>query len=197
VTFSIVARAADGSAFGVAVASKFLAVGAAVPAAEAGVGALATQAHANLRYRADGLALLRAGRTARDTADRLTAADDGRDDRQLGVVAARGDGASFTGARCHDWAGGVTGEGYAIQGNLHDLYFGRSDPDTLLDLSGDLAGEVSGRLARLGHTAGRIEDALATWAGVENLEERLVPGRIDPVVLSRLRHHTTPTAGNS
>src|SRR6266545_827258 len=102
-TFSIVARSADGTAMGVAVASKFLAVGAAVPAGEANVGALATQAYANLAYRPDGLALLRGGATAAQTVDRLVAADSGRDERQLGVVAPAGAGATFTGTKCHDW----------------------------------------------------------------------------------------------
>src|SRR3954447_19942542 len=114
-TFSVVGR--DGDAYGVAVASKFLAVGAAVPAAEAGVGAVATQAYANLSYRPDGLALLRQGRSSADTLAELTEADDGRDQRQAGVVSPSG-GATFTGPDCHDWAGGRSGEDYAIQGNI-------------------------------------------------------------------------------
>jgi uncharacterized Ntn-hydrolase superfamily protein len=117
-TFSIVARSPDGSELGVAVASKFLAVGNAVPAAEAGVGAIATQSYANLSYRPDGLALLREGRPAHEVIERLTAADEERDKRQVGVVAATGDGASYTGVGCHDWAGGRTGDGYAVQGNI-------------------------------------------------------------------------------
>ncbi|HVB26657.1 MAG TPA: DUF1028 domain-containing protein, partial [Mycobacteriales bacterium] len=117
-TFSIVARSADGSAWGVAVASKFLAVGAAVPAAAAGVGALATQAWANLGYRPDGLALLRAGRSADQTLAALTEADEGRETRQAGIVDAAGTAATFTGSECHPWAGGVFGPGYAIQGNI-------------------------------------------------------------------------------
>src|SRR5690242_14913390 len=118
VTFSIVARSADGRSHGIAVASKFLAVGAAVPAAEAEVGALATQSYANLAYRPQGLALLRTGTAAADVVAGLTAADPGRDQRQLGVVGVSGDGATYTGAACHDWAGGRTGDGYAIQGNI-------------------------------------------------------------------------------
>ncbi|MDQ1694700.1 MAG: hypothetical protein QOJ03_53 [Frankiaceae bacterium] len=120
-TFSIVAT--DGTAWGVAVASKFLAVGAAVPAAAAGVGAIATQSHANLAYRPDGLRMLRDGRSAQDTLDALTAADELRAQRQAGFVDARGGAATYTGADCHDWAGGVAGAvdgcGYAIQGNIH------------------------------------------------------------------------------
>ena len=272
-TFSIVARSADGRAFGVAVASKFLAVGAAVPAAEADVGALATQSYANLAFRPQGLALLRTGVAAADVVAGLTADDPGRAQRQLGVVAATGEGATYTGDGCHDWTGGLVGDGYAIQGNilagervvaemerawldsdpgaplgrrllaalaagdwaggdrrgrqsaallvvarrqgyggtsdvvndlrvddhadpvpelgrlldLHGLYFDKPDPAALLQLTGELADEVAGRLDRLGYRDADLDTALAAWAGVENLEERLLPGRIDPSVLKHLR----------
>ncbi len=276
-TFSIVARSADGHTHGIAVASKFLGVGAAVPAAAADIGALATQSYANLAYRQQGLTLLRTGVSAAGTAAGLTAADEGRESRQLGVVGSTGEGATFTGAECHSWAGGVAGDGYAIQGNiltgpevveamrrswlnsgdeprltrrlltalragdeaggdrrgrqsaallvvakgmgyggtsdvvadlrvddhptplaelerlldLHTLYFDKADPADLLDLSGDLAEEVRSRLAALGHSGAATPDgldaALAAWAGIENLEERIVTGRIDPLVLAHLR----------
>lgn len=117
-TFSIVGRSGDGQAFGVAVASRFLAVGAVVPAAQAGIGAIATQSYFNLAYRSAGLALLRAGRSASDTLDALTAADEQRKIRQAGVVDAGGSAATFSGSGCHSWAGGVIGPGYAIQGNF-------------------------------------------------------------------------------
>jgi uncharacterized Ntn-hydrolase superfamily protein len=266
VTFSIVGRSVDGQALGVAVASKFLAVGAAVPAAEAGVGGLATQALANLAYRAQGLALLRTGTAAADVVAGLVAADPGREHRQVGVVAPTGDGATYTGGECFSWAGGVAGDGYAIQGNiltgpdvvaemerawlagaglslprrlhaalaagdaaggdrrgrqsaalytvrraagyggmsdvevdlrvdddpdpvgrmgglieLWELYFAKPDPATLLPLEGALADEVRERLGALGYAS------LDGWAGVENLEERLVPGHVDPLVLEQLR----------
>src|SRR5256885_13605192 len=116
-TFSIVARSADGRAHGVAVASKFLAVGAAVPAAEADIGALATQSYANLAYRPQGLALLRTGVAAADAVAGLTAADPGRGQRQLGVVGPTGDGATYTRARCPDWAGGGARGGDRPPGN--------------------------------------------------------------------------------
>jgi uncharacterized Ntn-hydrolase superfamily protein len=272
-TFSIVARSADGQSHGVAVASKFLAVGAAVPAAEARVGALATQSYANLAYRPQGLTLLRTGVAAADVVAGLTAADPGRAQRQLGVVAATGTGATYTGAECHEWAGGTAGDGYAVQGNLltgpevvaemeqawlasdpgaplgrrllaalaagdraggdrrgrqsaallvvaqgqgyggtsdvvaelrvddhpdpvpelsrlldlHGLYFDKPDPATLVELAGPLADEVAGRLAALGYPDPDLGAALASWAGVANLEERLVPGQIDPLVLAHLR----------
>ena len=118
-TFSIVARTGD--SYGVAVASKFIAVGSVVPAARLGVGAIATQAMAKVSYAADGLALMAAGSGAGDTVNMLTSADEGRDDRQLGVVCASGQ-STFTGPGCMEWAGGVTGgdsdSGYAIQGNF-------------------------------------------------------------------------------
>uniref|UniRef100_UPI0013C2F3C3 DUF1028 domain-containing protein n=1 Tax=Allorhizocola rhizosphaerae TaxID=1872709 RepID=UPI0013C2F3C3 len=117
-TFSIVARSASGLAHGVAVASKFLAVGAVVPAAEGGVGALATQSYANLAYRPQGLMLLRTGVSAGDVVAGLTAADPARAQRQLGVVCRIGDGATFTGEACHAWAGGLVGDGFAVQGNI-------------------------------------------------------------------------------
>jgi len=275
VTFSIVARSGDGRLHGIAVASKFLAAGSVVPAAEADVGALATQAYANVAYRPQGLAMLRTGVAAADVVAGLVAADPGRAQRQVGVVGSSGDGATFTGDECHDWAGGLAGAGFAVQGNIlvgpqvvqairdawlsggddeplarrllaalgagdraggdrrgrqsaallvvgkgggyggtsdvvvdlrvddhpdplselarllgiHEMLFGRPDPETLLDLTGDLADEVAALLTAAGHppSGGDLDAALASWAGVENLEERLVSGRIDPVVLAHLR----------
>ncbi|WP_104819611.1 DUF1028 domain-containing protein [Kitasatospora sp. MMS16-BH015] len=263
-TFSIVAR--SGSALGVAVASKFLAVGSAVPAAAAGAGALATQAWANLAYREQGLALLRTGVAPEQVVAGLTAADPDRIHRQLGVVGPEGAGAGYTGEECLPWAGGLTGDGYAIQGNvltgpevvrdmeaawltgaelpfaerlvaalaagdaaggdrrgrqsaalyvvdrgrgfggsgdiaydlrvddhaepvaelrrllgIHEILHGVPDPATLLELTGELAAEVGRRVAALGY------DSLDRWAGVENLEGRLVQDRIDPLVLAHLR----------
>jgi uncharacterized Ntn-hydrolase superfamily protein len=117
-TYSIVACDFDAGRWGVATQSKFLAVGSVVPWAEAQVGAVATQSYANPRYGPDGLALLRQGLSAEEVVKRLTEADDGRDQRQLGIVDARGRAATFTGSECHDWAGGRTGAGYAAQGNI-------------------------------------------------------------------------------
>jgi uncharacterized Ntn-hydrolase superfamily protein len=275
VTFSIAAFDPASASWGVAVASKFLAVGAAVPWGRAGAGAIATQATANLSFGPDGLDLLAQDLPAASVVERLTAADPDRDHRQLGVVDAKGRGATFTGAACLDWAGGVAGDGFAVQGNilagpevvdamvaawrsaagsplarrlvealaagdaaggdrrgrqsaalrvwragaayggvldmavdlrvddhqvpvgelarlldLHELYFGRPDPATLLDLEGELAGRVAASLERLGYPTGpggRLAEALETWAGTENFEERLVPGKLDPVVWEQLR----------
>jgi uncharacterized Ntn-hydrolase superfamily protein len=117
-TYSIAACDLEAGQWGVATQSKFLAVGSVVPWAEPHIGAVATQALANPRYGPDGLRLLREGLGADDVVARLTDADDGRDHRQLGVVDARGGSASFTGAECMDWAGGLSGPCFAAQGNI-------------------------------------------------------------------------------
>ncbi|RBY90332.1 fimbrial assembly protein FimA [Blastococcus sp. TBT05-19] len=121
-TFSIVGRSPDGAALGVAVASKFLAAGAYVPAAAADAGALATQAHVNLELRTRGIELLREGVAPGELLTRFFADDPERDQRQAGVVDRTGAAATFTGERAQPWAGGRTGEGpegsFAAQGNL-------------------------------------------------------------------------------
>ena len=117
-TYSIVACDLDAGQWGVAVQSKFLAVGSVVPWAEPQVGAIATQSYANPRYGPDGLALLREGRSAEETIEALTEADGDRAQRQVGVVDGEGRAATFTGDECHDWAGGRTGHCYAAQGNI-------------------------------------------------------------------------------
>jgi uncharacterized Ntn-hydrolase superfamily protein len=117
-TFSIVGCDIGAQEWGVAVASKFLAVGAVVPWAEAGAGAVATQALANTQYGPRGLVLLRGGASARETVDRLVESDPARAERQVGVVDARGRSATHTGDECLAWAGGRTGRGYAAQGNI-------------------------------------------------------------------------------
>ena len=266
-TYSICACDLAAGQWGVATQSKFLAVGSVVPWAAAEVGAIATQSYANPRYGPDGLALLREGLSADDVVERLTAADENRAQRQLGVVDGAGLAATFTGEACHAWAGGRTGDGYAAQGNIlvsaatvdalaesfeasagkalaerlldgldaaeaaggdsrgrqsaallvvergggyaglsdslvdlrvddaedplaelrrihrlhHDL-FGRTPRDEWLPVDPELRAELDGLLAGAGH------DSLASWAGVENLEERIEgEDAIDPVVLARLR----------
>ena len=269
-TFSIVARSAEGERWGVAVASKFLAAGAVVPGVRAPLGAIATQSFANLRYLPDGFALLGEGHTAQEALDALVAADDGRAQRQAGIVDSQGRPATFTGGDCLAWAGGVTGPGYAIQGNIltgpevvaemeraflasdpaqplalrlhaallagdraggdsrgrqsaailvggvgagygggsdiavdlrvddhqdpvvelgrllrmHDLVFGR--PTETWPVEGEVADRLRQALDALGYVDPDLMDALEHAAGVENLEERLVPGAVDPVVLSYL-----------
>jgi uncharacterized Ntn-hydrolase superfamily protein len=117
-TYSICACDLAAGRWGVATQSKFLAVGSVVPWAAPRVGAVATQSYANPRYGPDGLALLASGLSAADAVARLTKADPDREQRQLGIVDAEGRAATFTGAGCHDWAGGRTGSGYAAQGNI-------------------------------------------------------------------------------
>lgn len=117
-TFSVVGFDPRSGDLGIAVASKFLAVGAVVPWARAGVGAVATQSWANTDFGPDGLSLMSQGMTAAQALDAVVEGDDGRDDRQAGFVDARGGAATFTGSRCLHWAGGVTGEGFAAQGNI-------------------------------------------------------------------------------
>ncbi len=117
-TFSIVALDPATGDLGVAVQSKFLAVGAVVPWAQAGVGAIATQSFANVAYGPDGLRHLADGLGATETLERLVAADELRGERQAGIVDARGGAATHTGSGCFAWAGGRLGEGFAAQGNI-------------------------------------------------------------------------------
>src|SRR6266550_4658948 len=187
-TFSIVARSSDGLAWGVAVASKFLAVGAVVPAARATVGAIATQSYANVKYRPDGLRMLADGKSAQQTLNTLLAADEGRDQRQVGIVDASGRAATFTGPACHDWAGGVAGNGLLIDLrvddhvapcaelerllDLHHVYFEPPTTDALVPMT-DVTADIDRWLAALGYPD------LDAWLGVENFEMRVVDGKID------------------
>jgi uncharacterized Ntn-hydrolase superfamily protein len=117
-TFSIVAADPEAGEVGVAVASRFFAVGTVVPFAKAGVGAVATQSNANTTYGPRGLELLERGVAPDEVVRVLTRADDGKDSRQLGVVSASGASATYTGPKCNAWAGGRTGPNYAVQGNI-------------------------------------------------------------------------------
>jgi uncharacterized Ntn-hydrolase superfamily protein len=142
-TFSIVAFDPETEALGVAVQSKFLAVGSIVPWARAGAGAVATQAMANLNYGPRGLDLMSRGRSAQETVEVLISSDDDREHRQLGVVDARGRASTFTGGECFEWAGGVTGEHYAAQGNI---LVGRETVEAMAKTFEATAGDLSGRL---------------------------------------------------
>jgi uncharacterized Ntn-hydrolase superfamily protein len=117
-TYSIVACDLEAGQWGVATQSKFLAVGSVVPWAVPGVGAVATQAYANPRYGPQGLQLLAEGLSAAEVIARLTDRDEGRADRQVGVVDSQGGGATYTGSACMEWAGGLAGPGFAAQGNI-------------------------------------------------------------------------------
>jgi uncharacterized Ntn-hydrolase superfamily protein len=271
-TFSLVACDLEAGEWGVSVASKFLAVGAVVPWARGGVGAIATQSYANVAYGPDGLKLLAGGADAQSALDRLVAGDPGRDQRQAGIVDAAGASATYTGSGCFEWAGGRAGPCYAAQGNIlagpqvvealadtflgtegplaerllaalaaadaaggdrrgrqsaclivrqagggyggnndilidlrvddhdgpvtelqriyavHDLLFGQTPDDEMIPLE-EVHVEVVERLAKLGFE-GPLENAMRAWAGRENLEERLRPDRVDPVLLRALRADT-------
>ncbi|MGY8643722.1 MAG: DUF1028 domain-containing protein [Verrucomicrobiales bacterium] len=117
-TFSIVAVDKSTGEIGVAVQSKIVGVGSIVPFAEAGVGAVATQAYANVRYGPIGLLMLKTGATPEQTIDMLTKNDPEKAHRQVGIVSAGGEVATFTGEKCSDWAGGISGDGFVVQGNI-------------------------------------------------------------------------------
>ena len=154
-TFSIVACDLRAQAWGVAVASKFPAVGAIVPWARAKAGAVATQATANTSFGPRGIDLMGSNHTAYETLRELLSRDRDREHRQVGIVDARGGSATFTGKLCSDWAGGVSGQGYAIQGNI------LSSPDvvrqmeqTFLEHRGDLPARLLAALEAGGHAGG-------------------------------------------
>jgi uncharacterized Ntn-hydrolase superfamily protein len=271
-TFSLVACDAERGEWGVGVASRFLAVGALSAWAGPEVGAIATQSWIKASYGPEGLELLARGTSAPEALERLLAQDDGREQRQVGIVDGQGRTATYTGSACLGWAGDRTGASYAAQGNmlvseatlaalaaafeassgsplaerllaalragqdaggdrrgqqaaalrvvrrgggylgadiavdlrvddharpidelarlygLHQLYFGSTPLEEWLVVDRACRGELGERLARLGYASGDLAADLDTWAGVENLEER-VRGieRIDPVVLGELR----------
>jgi uncharacterized Ntn-hydrolase superfamily protein len=197
-TYSLCACDLGAGQWGVATASRFLAVGAVVPWAEPGSGAIATQSYANPRYGPEGLALLREGLTAAEAVERLTARDDDRALRQLGIVDGRGEAASFTGEACHEWAGHLTGPCFAAQGNLlvsegtvaalaatFDGTAGRPLAERLLDCLD--AAEAAG-----GDRRGRQSAALLVVerdAGYAGLSDVVVDLRVDdhPEPLQELR----------
>jgi uncharacterized Ntn-hydrolase superfamily protein len=142
-TFSIVAFDPETDSLGVAVQSKFLAVGSVVPWARAGVGAVATQAMANYNYGPHGLDLMSEGNSAEQTVQALTSADENREHRQVGIVDALGRTSTFTGSECFDWAGGVTGEHYAAQGNI---LVGRETVEAMASTYEQTDGDLAARL---------------------------------------------------
>ncbi|MBU0494796.1 MAG: DUF1028 domain-containing protein [Chloroflexi bacterium] len=142
-TFSIVAYDPLAQEWGVATQSKFLAVGAVVPWVQAGAGAVATQSYANVSYGPEGLKLMAKGLSASEALERLVAGDEERARRQVGLVDAQGRAATFTGDGCHEWAGGLTGEHYAVQGNI--LVSGAT-VEALARAFEDTPGELADRL---------------------------------------------------
>jgi uncharacterized Ntn-hydrolase superfamily protein len=187
-TYSIVACDLERAQWGVATQSKFLAVGSVVPWAEPHAGAVATQSYANPRYGPDGLALLRGGKSAQETVDELTAADDGAAKRQLGVVDAHGGSATFTGDECHEWAGGRTGPCYAAQGNILvsgetvDAMAGSFESTTGEPLAERLIAALAAAQAAGGDRRGQQSAALLVVekdAGYASLSDTAVDLRVD------------------
>ena len=117
-TFSIVGYDPQEKEWGIAVQSKFLGVGAVVPWAKAGVGAVATQSYSNTSFGPEGLRLMEEGKSAEEALHTLLDKDPGREQRQVGFIDANGNAATFTGKECYNWAGGVTGPHFAAQGNI-------------------------------------------------------------------------------
>jgi uncharacterized Ntn-hydrolase superfamily protein len=197
-TFSIVAFDAAGD-LGVAVASKFPCVGAVVPWARAGVGAVATQSWANTDFGPDGLRLMSGGLPADAALDAVLEPDADREERQVGFVDARGGAASFTGANCMDWAGGRTGDGFAVQGNIlasGDVVAALAE--TFAGTEGDLCDRLLAALlagdAAGGDRRGRQSAALLVVreaGGYEGRNDRYIDLRVDdhpdaPTELARL-----------
>ena len=186
-TFSIVAYDPDNEEWGVAVASKFLAVGSMVPWARAGVGAVATQAWGNPNYGPDGLDLLEEGKTPDEVIEILTEADPRGEFRQLGIIDKNGNTASFTGDQCLDWAGSKEGKNYSVQGNI---LAGREVVDSMADVFKNSEGPLADRLItalEAGQEAGgdkRGRQAAALFvvkenAGINGLDDRYIDLRVD------------------
>lgn len=186
-TFSIVGADPQAGDWGIAVASKFPAVGAVVPWGRAGAGAVATQSWANTSFGPDGLDLMAGGLSAQDALERVLAADEGREDRQVGMVDAAGRAVTFTGSKCMDWAGGLSGDGFACQGNIlvgsevvaaMDETFRATEGDLVDRLLAALAaGDAAG-----GDRRGRQSAALLVvraGGGYEGRNDRYVDLRVD------------------
>jgi uncharacterized Ntn-hydrolase superfamily protein len=193
VTYSIAACDLDAGQWGVAAQSKFLAVGSVVPWAEPHVGAIATQAYANPRYGPEGLRLLREGLDAQQVVAHLTAGDDGRDHRQLGVVDSSGESATYTGAACLEWAGGIAGEGFAAQGNI------LVSEHTVAELAGAFIDSAGRPLAeRLIHALGAAQRAGGDRRGQQSATLLVVEpdggyaGLSDTLVDLRVDDHAAP-----
>jgi len=186
-TFSIVAADPERGELGIAVQSKFLAVGSAVPWVESGVGAIATQAWANTTFGPAGLTLLRGGASPDEVRSALVASDEGSADRQFGIVDARGRSSTFTGERCIPWASGIAGENFAAQGNC---LAGESVVDALAGTFRDTKGLLADRLVAAlaaaqregGDKRGQQSAALVVYkpgGGYSGFNDRYVDLRVD------------------
>ena len=186
-TFSIVAFDPAANELGVAVESKFLAVGSAVPWVEAGVGAIATQSWANTSYGPRGLDLLRKGATPQEAINALIADDEHADERQVGIVDAHGRSATYTGAKCNDWAGGTNGLDFSAQGNI---LAAPAVVDSMVQAFEQTKGHLADRLVaalRAGQAAGgdkRGQQSAALYVakpkgGYSGFNDRYVDLRVD------------------
>lgn len=186
-TFSIVGYDAETGQLGIAVQSKFFAVGAVVPWAEAGVGAIATQSWANTTYGPNGLKLLKSGRSAEQTLERLIADDPGHATRQVGIVDAKGNVANYTGDECNEWAGAVSGEHYTAQGNIlagEDVIkaMGKAFEETEGELADKLMAALFAGQDKGGDTRGQQSAALLVvqeGRGYGGFNDRYIDLRID------------------
>jgi uncharacterized Ntn-hydrolase superfamily protein len=186
-TFSIVGYDPEAKEWGVAVQSKFLAVGAVVPWLKAGVGAVATQSWANTTYGTIGLGMLAQGMAAEEVIKELTWHDDGKDLRQVGIIDSFGNAATFTGKDCYPWAGGVAGKNFAAQGNiLVSEETVQAMASTFETAQGDLAERLLAALAAGGKAGGdsRGEQSAALVvvkenAGYGGFNDRYIDLRVD------------------
>lgn len=196
-TFSIAAYDPATGDLGVAVASKFPAVGAMVPWAKAGVGAVATQAAANLDFGPQGLKLMEAGASPQEALDQLLKSDSGRDDRQVGLVDTHGRAAAWTGPKCFAFAGQIVGENFTVQGNI---LTGRSVVEAMAQKFSSTSGPLAERLmaaleagdAAGGDRRGRESAALLVvrqGAGYGGVGDRWIDLRVDdhPQPVAELR----------
>jgi uncharacterized Ntn-hydrolase superfamily protein len=191
-TFSIVACDPHTTEIGIAVESKFLAVGAIVPWVRAGVGAIATQAFANTSYGPRALELLAAGQTPEHVAHALIAGDEGHADRQFGIVDASGRASSYTGEKCIAWAGGIAGPNFAAQGNcLASAAVVDALASTFQTSSGSLADRLVAAL-RAAQAAGGDKRGQQSAALIIEKSGGGYAGRNDRYVDLRVDDHTAP-----
>lgn len=186
-TFSIVGYDAETGALGIAVQSKFFAVGSVVPWAEAGVGAIATQSWANTTYGPNGLKLLKSGLSAKQTLERLVTDDSGRATRQVGIVDAKGNVANYTGDECNEWAGAISGKHFTAQGNILAgeavvKAMGQAFEETTGELADKLMAALFAGQAAGGDTRGQQSAALFVVqesSGYGGFNDRYIDLRVD------------------
>jgi len=191
-TFSIVGYDPETGELGIAVQSKFLAVGSVVPWAKANVGAIATQALANLDYGKKGLDLLKEGLSPEEVIEKLRSEDDNEVTRQVGIVDTKGNSASFTGDECYDWAGGKTGPNFACQGNI---LVGKDTVEDMADKFQNTQGELAERLVlalEAGQKAGGDKRGRQSAALLVVKENGSYGGYNDRYIDLRVDDHETP-----